>query len=1172
MTDGEDNTKSDNNTSFTTNINSRMSNISNYKIIQNDNKWTKKLLQYFKTINSIDNSIEKIRIKLNSQNNFSSTKLFNYLDKESKKYINLNDFKTFLQNNQISFAEKNLRKFIHNFDKDNDFSLNYKEFLGIISPKKDEIKTVKKTNDEETGTEDNNLVSDEIKRLFGELISEELNFVEKCYEASKNVRNCNEFTTYEAFREIVGDEKYINVVNLGNYLKNKGLGMTDVEINQLMFRIDSDHDGMISYEEFKDIFLPLNDINFKYNDYNKTNSYIDYYNENQYEQYNDQNINNYKNNLPLKIPKLNLNINNNYYSNENKENNKNEINIDNKYNYNTNIENENIDIKDSNITNNNEIEDMPNISYSLYDDKSKNNKSIIIDTQNKEKDKPKEDGLNLKNTISLLSSINDNKKIKKYYTNSNNTNNNNTLLNQTKSILNYNNNNYSQNINNNNDNKDYNIIENKENQNDYDSSFIMKSPLKNEIKYEKKRNVNKNKKGEKFLDTYLNFDYSKYKNKDYIEKYYFKKINKNENELFGKNKNEEKKNNLNYNKNYNSNIESKYINNSFINYKDNESNYFHNNNSMYNNEFILENIIKTRKANNSMNYNLNNINNLKNKKNNYKERNKYKYIIEESYYQSNNNNINNSNDNDDYSDNSINQYKMTNNYNKYILNSNNIKNNSYYKKIKINQNKLNVNNSLRNNYILHNHNIKQNKSEQQQYLDSLENSGGFHQDQHSQIFKKSKYKYHYNTKLTRNLKDQIHNRINSSYKMNTNNSMINFNYKDNEKKFNKTYFEKERNNNHNRSCIISNDNNKNDLFDFDIDNKYNKNKINHHKDKNMQICCSSCIAKRCPRCNCIQATISVIDDDNNNYEKYYNDNKIIYNNNSNKKIIKRNSQHSSLPKNIFKKATNLNYNNSMNTKSYYIESSQKNNNFIINKINYKSNNSNINLKKIEPNNNNNNKYIPFYNLLMDFIKQDNSIEITRQLLSTRDDINLTDLFELFDHSSNQIISSIDFLQTLKEFGLFLNIDEIKFLFRKFNKNINEFFEYEEFCEIFLPKKYSSAKIMSEKQQSEYFKGLSQETKKIICRLFNNIIEGEKSNENYRKIMGVNKDYSGFNLFNKIKKNYSIGIYKEDISNFMKKNKHRLSNGEIELLMDRFDKNKDGMIDYKEFINEITPMN
>lgn len=40
---------------------------------------------------------------------------------------------------------------------------------------------------------------------------------------------------------------------------------------------------------------------------------------------------------------------------------------------------------------------------------------------------------------------------------------------------------------------------------------------------------------------------------------------------------------------------------------------------------------------------------------------------------------------------------------------------------------------------------------------------------------------------------------------------------------------------------------------------------------------------------------------------------------------------------------------------------------------------------------------------------------------------------------------------------------------------------------------------------------------------------------------------------------------------MKKNKYKLSNNEIELLMDRFDKNKNGMIEYKEFIIEISPI-
>ena len=72
-------------------------------------------------------------------------------------------------------------------------------------------------------------------------------------------------------------------------------------------------------------------------------------------------------------------------------------------------------------------------------------------------------------------------------------------------------------------------------------------------------------------------------------------------------------------------------------------------------------------------------------------------------------------------------------------------------------------------------------------------------------------------------------------------------------------------------------------------------------------------------------------------------------------------------------------------------------------------------------------------------------------------------------------------------------------------------------------------------------------------------------------MAKNEEISVSDLFNKIKKNYSVGIYKEDIANFMKKNDYKLNNKEIELLMERFDKNKNGIIDYKEFMLEIAPI-
>jgi Ca2+-binding EF-hand superfamily protein len=340
---------------------------------------------------------------------------------------------------------------------------------------------------------------------------------------------------------------------------------------------------------------------------------------------------------------------------------------------------------------------------------------------------------------------------------------------------------------------------------------------------------------------------------------------------------------------------------------------------------------------------------------------------------------------------------------------------------------------------------------------------------------------------------------------------------------------------------------------------------------------------------------------NLDYSKEFNQN----NNDSN--ILQRNNDINKINfyhtnriayKNVYRNPPRNNNNNypNLNRSYYFLESSSKNNNFKIdqldNKIPIPKNNINNNKKRINMNNNNinksknknnnniinSNKFGSLNNLFLDFIKQDNAIESMRQILSGREDSNLMDLFSLFDHKGNKLIYASDFIKSLKEFGLYINMEDIKYIYRKFNKKINESFDFDEFCEIILPKKYSNEKIMGSgnwtnlSKNKNYYRGISIETKKMLGALFKNIIDGEKSNEKFRRILAENNELSGNDLFNKIKKNYSVGIYKEDIANFMKKNKYKLNNNEIELLMDRFDKNKNGMIDYKEFIIEISPMN
>ena len=153
----------------------------------------------------------------------------------------------------------------------------------------------------------------------------------------------------------------------------------------------------------------------------------------------------------------------------------------------------------------------------------------------------------------------------------------------------------------------------------------------------------------------------------------------------------------------------------------------------------------------------------------------------------------------------------------------------------------------------------------------------------------------------------------------------------------------------------------------------------------------------------------------------------------------------------------------------------------------------------------------------------------------------------------------------------VSFEDTKYIFLRNNKKIQEKYKFHEFCEIFLPNNEKKRQEINDRIMNENNHGeLSEKTKNIICLLFQKIIEGERSNEFYRNNLAMVPNASGFDLFNLMKKNYSVGISKEDIDHFLDSRGKVFSNSETELIMTKLDKNKDGIIDYTEFLSEITP--
>ena len=736
-------------------------------------EWMPLLVKYFNTIRTLDNEIEIIRNDLTSNVAFHPRTIFNYIDQNSQNFLTLSNFRNYLNEKFISFEEQSLRRFIHNFDKDFDFSIDYEEFLQIILPKKN----ISLQNQVLSRNFKNNeiLINENI---FLTLITKELELVKILSEIADELKYAKNFTTYESFLAVSNDEKYLTKENLKYFLMKNGVNVSDIESQILLFRIDQDNDGKISYEEFQDIFFPYKD---KYDNVDMPilNDRVNHYNIN--------------------------NMNKNFHS-----------------------------FADNNNFNNNNYNDNVN-----YDDNNNNNEN-------------NEQFINKSNTFTFQRTNNFKR----------------PLLKSSSNI-------------------------------DINSLFpsdITRSPLNYNYKYGKTKRLNRTN----------SMDYQVFKH-----------------DPCGNNAS------------------------SFPNYKPYANNNVNNSNILMNSTNISTSLMNS------------------NSNNNFRQSPKRKENSPDQNFSSFSN------------EQIIHQQSIPNEEN-------------YIKRL--------------NSYTSPNHSNNNIPLRTKTFNNSMNNSNII---------------YNSNNNLTKIKKVQSN-----------------------------SYFIRSPRNSLNRSNVISSP------------------ILNKCECPPKQMCsCNKCLNP----CSCCCLILQ-------------------------------------LKQNIS-------------------------------------------------------------NLLCDFINQDNRVENLKQKLAYCNDANLSDLFEFFDYSKRNCISCIDMFNALKEINLNVDVCDLKFIFRRYDKNFDSHLDYDEFCDMILPKKYSIAKIMSEKTVPNVFNGFNYETKKILFDIFNAMIQGEKSNENYRQCLYIG-NCNLCDIFNLLKNKLNDGIFKEDLINFLQQNGKILQPFEIDLLVDRLDKDQDGMINYNEFVEEF----
>ena len=218
------------------------------------------------------------------------------------------------------------------------------------------------------------------------------------------------------------------------------------------------------------------------------------------------------------------------------------------------------------------------------------------------------------------------------------------------------------------------------------------------------------------------------------------------------------------------------------------------------------------------------------------------------------------------------------------------------------------------------------------------------------------------------------------------------------------------------------------------------------------------------------------------------------------------------------------------------------------------------------------------NLLIEFFKtlinELNEIELNKQKIAKEFNINLPDLFSLFDCNKEKNISSNNLISVFnKYFNKNFKENDFKYIIKKYDQNKDNKLNYTEFCHMILPNNVEYKKILeknylNKKTINEY----TEKEKKIILSLFLSLIKCEDAMQ-AQKIKLINTPlFTYFEMFEFIRNKTNKLLTSDDILEFLKNNQVLIIKDQMDILLNYlfFSSEKDKTYNFRDFMRIIQP--
>ena len=214
--------------------------------------------------------------------------------------------------------------------------------------------------------------------------------------------------------------------------------------------------------------------------------------------------------------------------------------------------------------------------------------------------------------------------------------------------------------------------------------------------------------------------------------------------------------------------------------------------------------------------------------------------------------------------------------------------------------------------------------------------------------------------------------------------------------------------------------------------------------------------------------------------------------------------------------------------------------------------------------------------LKEYIDLEGKLERAKTNLALRYDFNLFDAFRIFDSYSSGYFVLSDFRLALQDLGIFATYEELSLFFTRYDTDKDGRIRFSEFAEAFLPRDSLSASRLNGRgsnhvrppfypsRDSCFGAPTSFEFKDLLRTHFRVELAAEDLRQRLRRV----PLFSGYEAY-KTCDIYNDGVVtKNEIKRLFDLRGIYVNNEDVNGLMEKFDKDRDGRISYSEFMDEI----